>query len=169
MFRICFFSIIYFISINIFLLGHLLAQEVEKINKEEISDNFVYSNPKISIYLELLGKGFYSINTDYRINKSNAISMGVSMVEEGAIMPNFMYYKFRGNKFRRELGIGMSATLTQTHGCVHILINGVWGYRYQQKNGLLFRFGFTPFIIYGVSADSDLAEIVPSVGISKAV
>jgi len=135
---------------------------IEALNQEII----VYTHPKLSFFFEFLGKGIYSFNTDYRFNRSNAFSVGISFVEEGAYMPNFMYYHFGGRKFRRELGIGMNATVTQTDGIVHILINGVWGYRYQKKNGLLFRFGFTPFLIYGVGGGSHLAEIFPSIGLS---
>jgi hypothetical protein len=140
----------------------------KQIDRIEAKNNeiFVYTHPKLSFFFEFLGKGFYSINTDYRFNRSHAFSVGISFVEEGAYMPNFMYYHLGGRKFRRELGIGMNATVTQTDGVVHILINGVWGYRYQKKNGLLFRFGFTPLIIYGVGGESQLSKFFPSIGLS---
>jgi len=160
---------VYFISINSFLSGHLFAQEVEKINKEEIADSFVYSNPKTSFYLELLGKHFYSYNIDYRFNKSNALSVGFSSItfdgDDRTLFPSLMYFNFGGKKYQRELGIGITATFSDKHGHIHTLINGVIGRRHQKKYGIIFRYGFTPLIRIGVGKYSG-ATILPSVGLS---
>ena len=132
---------------------------------------YLYSNPGVSIYLELLGKGFYSINIDNRRNRSKAISFGFSVVdidEEWQIMPSIMFYEFSGAKYRTELGIGLTSSIEENSGITWICVNGVVGYRYQQKNGLLFRIGFTPFLGYAFDEGDDEWDLVifPSFGIS---
>lgn len=122
--------------------------DIKQTQNTKSSEEYNYSNPGISIYYELFGKLFGSVNVDYRINKTNALSLGISPAED-AIIPSIMYYKFNGEKYRRETGIGLGPLLTQTEGCRGIVIFGVIGYRYQQKKGLLFRIGFTPFIMIG--------------------
>ncbi len=137
----------------------------EKIQKS----TFVYSNPGLSFFFELLGKHFFSFNLDYRINKSHALGVGYSEItfdgDDRTRFPGIMYYNFGGDKFQRELGIGISLTLSEKHGHVHTLINGVLGRRYQKKNGLLIRYGFTPLIRIGVGKYSGTTNI-PSVGLS---
>ncbi len=61
-----------------------------------------------------------------------------------------MYFNFGGKKFQRELGIGISATLSEKHGHVHTIINGVIGRRHQKKYRLLIRNGFTPLLRIGI-------------------
>lgn len=125
--------------------------------------NYVYTNPKTSLYFELLGK--YSIvtfNVDYRINKSKAVSLGISDV------PTIMYYHFRGKKYRLELGIGFTTYFYQSN-IDQVLINSVIGYRYQEKNGIIFRVGFTPFIVTKRTErwrDAPIGIPIPFLGIS---
>jgi len=112
-------------------------QEVEK---------YVYSNPGTSVYFELGGKGLFAINVDYRINEHNALSVGISPPAEGAVLPSTMYYRLSGAKHRFETGIGLTGILGQSEGFIGLFISGVIGYRYQKKNGLIFRIGYTPLI-----------------------
>jgi hypothetical protein len=101
--------------------------------------------PCTSFYIELLGKGFYSLNVDFRKNKSKAMSLGVQWVEN-TFIASFMVYHFRGETYRSELGGGLSGLITRDDGFSGIMIHGVLGYRYQINNGLLFRIDFTPFV-----------------------
>jgi hypothetical protein len=105
--------------------------------------------PTTSYFLELLGKGFYSINVDFRKTTTRAISIGGQYTEDGdndVFWPSLMYYHFSGKRFRFETGGGLSTVFTQTDGLAGMGIHGVIGYRYQKKKGLIFRTGFTPFI-----------------------
>jgi len=141
---------------------------------EEIQANgqkYLYSNPGISVYFELLGKHFYSINIDKRINKSKAIGFGFLEFEgevgEWNIIPSIMFYKFGGAKYRTEFGIGLSSLINENNGLDWIFVNGVIGYRYQQKNGLLFRIGFTPILGFSDKERGTVdVLLLPSVGIS---
>lgn len=117
------------------------TEEKQKLNIE--TDETIESCT--SFYIELMGKGFYSLNVDFRKNKSNAMSLGVQGVEN-AFITSFMYYHFRGKTCRFETGGGISSIFTREDIIAGAMIHGVLGYRYQKKNGLLFRTGFTPFI-----------------------
>ncbi len=136
----------------------------DSVNIQGHEQKNLYSNPGISIYFELLGKSFYSFNIDNRINRSKAISFGFSVINTWEIMPSFMFYKFSGAKYRSERGIGLTSTIEKNHGVIWICINGVVGYRYQQKSGLLFRIGFTPVLGYDFTEEE--LVIIPSFGVS---
>lgn len=166
-----------FIIVTIFLLPFLLfAEEVstdtDKVSQKEIvgKDNMQDSTkvfewkPSTSLYFELLGKGFYSINVDFRKTKLRAWSVGMSVAEDG-FFPSVMYYHFGGQRYRFELGGGLSAVFTQTDGMAGMGIHGVVGYRYQKKKGLIFRIGFTPFL--GIPfTETGKTMFVPLIGIS---
>jgi len=96
-----------------------------------------------SVFLEVLGKGFYSVNLDFRKRKSDAFSVGIQIVD--VIMPTAMYYRFFGARSRLETGAGVSGVFSSDEGVAGMALHGVIGYRYQKKKGLLFRIGFTPF------------------------
>lgn len=117
----------------------------KEIKQKQEVEKYVYSNSGTSIYFELAGKGLFAINVDYRINKFNALSVGISPAE-GGVLPSIMYYKFSGMKHRFETGIGITGILGQPEGLIGIFVNGAIGYRYQKKNGLIFRIGYTPLI-----------------------
>ena len=117
--------------------------------------------PGTAFYLELCGKLFFSVNVDFQINKSNRFSFGIQPVY--GIIPNLMYYYLYGAKYSKfELGGGISYIPIKSEdleGDWPVLIHGVLGYRYQKKNGLLFRIGFTPVVV--------VSEVfLPMVGIS---
>ncbi len=122
--------------IVLFLSGQLISQEKD-----------VDTEPGTAFYLELGGKLFYSVNIDFRINKSNRFGFGIQPVY--GIIPNVMYYHLRGGNAKFEIGGGLSVIHSGSEKFTGVLIHGVIGYRYQKKNGLLFRAGFTPVIHSG--------------------
>jgi hypothetical protein len=145
---------LFFISVSLFFSVQLYAQESEsdpiKYSKEFDSDTVSLQNPSDSIwktcispFIEVLGKGFLSLNVDFRRKESYAISVGFQPLE--GLMPNIMYYHLSGKRHRFEVGGGFSAGFSTNFSLAGILIHGVIGYRYQKKKGLFFRVGVTPF------------------------
>ena len=123
-------------------------EEIQARKHEDLETD-AYRKPGTSFYLELLGKPFYSLNVDFRLKKSTGISFGIQPVY-GGIIPNFMYYHLGGENSKFEIGGGFSVIPVKPEdwgGCLPVLIHGVLGYRYQKKNGLLFRIGFTPVVV----------------------
>jgi hypothetical protein len=131
--------------------------------KIQAPQDTVYQAPGIAFFLELGGKLWYSLNVDYRRNKSEAMSLGIQWIGNG-FFPYLMYYRFRGETYRSEIGGGFSGVVTDD-GLMAVAIHGVLGYRYQKKNGLLFRIGFTPFIGIPLTREGRFM-IVPWAGIS---
>ena len=123
----------------------------------------VYQAPGIAFFLELGGKLWYSLNVDYRRNKSEAMSLGIQWIGNG-FFPYLMYYRFRGESYRSEIGGGFSGVVTDD-GLMAVAIHRVLGYRYQKKNGLIYRIGFTPFIGIPLTSEGRFM-IVPWAGIS---
>jgi len=119
-------------------------------------EDSIINTPGNAIYFELLGKPFFSLNADFRINRVQRISVGIQPVYDG--IPNVMYYYLNGQKANIEIGGGISVILGGGEDFRGFLVHGVLGYRYQKKNGLLFRAGFTPII--------HPKGILPMVGIS---
>ena len=136
--------------------------DIEQARKHQELKTDYYLEPSTAFYLELGGKLFYSFNVDYRRNKSEAMSLGIQQVEDGFI-PSFMYYRFRGETYRTEIGGGFSCIFDD--GFAAVAIHGVYGYRYQKKNGPLFRISFIPFIGIPFKRDGRFI-IMPWVGIS---
>lgn len=120
--------------------------------------------PTTSLYIELLGKSFYSINVDFRKSEKRAISFGAQLAE-GSFWPSFMYYHFFGELYRLEIGGGASGIITMQDGLAGMGLHGVIGYRYQKKDGLLFRIGFTPLIGIPLTNAGRFA-VVPWIGMS---
>ena len=175
MFRECLFLSLFFAGIMHFSSGRLYSEEeggaIRDINhfrdqqaQEPQPQNIDadYSEPMTAFYLELLGKGFYSFNLDFRRNQLRAWSVGVQYIER-VFIPSFMYYRFSGKKYRYELGGGLSAIFVGSDW--GIMIHGVFGYRYQKKKGLIFRIGFTPLIGIPFTSEGRFM-IVPLVGMS---
>ncbi len=141
----------YFIVILLIICSQLYSQENE-------SDDL----PGSALYLEMGGKFFASLNVDFGINEANRISLGISPVEPD-IVPSIMYYHLSGNNNRFEVGGGLGFVVIldreiEREKFKGVVAFGVIGYRYQNKNGFLFRAGFTPLIC------SDI--FLPLVGIS---
>jgi len=121
--------------------------------------------PTTSVFLELLGKSFYSVNVDFRKKETSSISLGLT-VGDGIIWPSVMYYRFAGARRRFELGGGISVVFPYDFSYLAgVSIHGVIGYRYQKKKGLLFRAGFTPQYAIGLT-DTGRKMFVPLPGIS---
>ena len=138
--------------ITILLLSSQLFSQEKNINNE----------PGTAFFFEMGGKFFYSANIDISINKTTRLGFGVSPVY-GDIVPAVMYYHLRGEKSGFEIGGGIGYIIILTRDVEHedfkgFTFYGVIGYRYQNKNGLLFRIGFTPLIF------SD--KFYPFVGVS---
>jgi hypothetical protein len=138
-----------FFSVQLYAQG----KEREPIKNPEVfnSDTVSIQKPSdidwkscISPFIELGGKGFLSLNVDFRSKESHAISIGYLL--EG-FTPNIMYYYFAGKRHRIEIGGGLSAGFSNDLSIAAGIIHGVIGYRYQKKKGLFFRAGFTPFYV----------------------
>lgn len=123
-------------------------------------------SPRTSLYIELLGKGFLSLNVDYRWKESYAISFGLQPLE--GLLTDFMFYHFGGIRRRFELGGGFSGGFSKDYELKVILLHGVIGYRSQKKKGLIFRAGFTPlYVIFVDEKDKNRSnKFYPFVGLS---
>ncbi len=119
-------------------------------------------DPTTSLFLELLGKGWYSVNVDFRKKATSSFSLGIQIAEE--IWPSVMIYRFLGERHRLETGGGVSVIIAKD-GFEGMSVHGVLGYRYQKKGGLIFRAGFTPLIGIPFRESGDFA-IIPFPGVS---
>jgi hypothetical protein len=120
--------------------------------------------PCISPFVELLGKGFLSINVDLRLKESYAISIGLQPSE--GLLPDVMFYLFGGKLHRIEMGGGVSTGFTQDFNLAVVLIHGVIGYRYQKKKNLFLRVGFTPFYVIFLDDPERSNKFYPFAGLS---
>ena len=116
----------------------------------------------ISPFVELGGKGFLSVNCDFRLKESHAFSVG--FLFEG-LAPNVMYYYLGGKRHRFEIGGGLTGGFSNELHLSVIVFHGAIGYRYQKKKGLFFRAGFTPFYSMFLNS-SDRNVIYPFAGLS---
>ncbi|MFC1482148.1 hypothetical protein ACFL6E_07900 [Candidatus Neomarinimicrobiota bacterium] len=110
----------------------------------------VHHECNTALFVELGGKWLASVNIDFAINKTNRYSIGISPVEPD-IVPTIMYYNLRGENSRFEIGCGLGYVIIldteiEREKFKGVTLHGVLGYRYQKKNGLLFRAGFTPIL-----------------------
>ena len=122
--------------IGFFTFEYVYAQET--VRKED------YQEHGTAIYFELLGKGgFYSGNVDFRINSSSAMGLSTTWYSANNCYLHSTYYRFWGSLHMFEMGCGMSYYNKSDVG-KGIFFNGVIVYRYQKRNGKLFRIGFTP-------------------------
>lgn len=119
--------------------------------------------PTTSVFLELFGKGYYSLNIDFRKSERSSVSAGLQVAEE--IMPSIMIYRFLGKRNRLETGGGLGGVFAWNDGFLGMSVHGVLGYRYQKKGGLLFRAGFTPLIGIPFQDEGDFG-IIPFAGVS---
>ena len=130
--------------------------------------------PTTSVYLELGGKIFYSLNVDFRKRESFALSVGASYFKEDAnsdaesqsmLFTSVMGYYLTGKRHRLELGGGLCPGFGSSDGFAAMAIYGNVGYRYQKKKGLIFRVAFTPFVGIPVSEDGSFT-VMPWAAIS---
>ena len=123
--------------------------------------------PRMALYVELVGKGFLSVNVDFRIKDKHRFSIGATSLDYEVVSKNYadeiephnwispgvMYYFLPGEGAHRfELGAGFSCSPflnrqydSDFHSDSPISLHGVIGYRYQSKKKFFFRTGFTPF------------------------
>lgn len=119
--------------------------------------------PSTSLYFELLGIGWYSVNVDFRKRVTSAWSIGFQFSE--GFWPDVMYYRLYGDRRRLEVGGGVSAAFSFDKilaACIHASI----GYRVQVKDGLIFRIGFRPFYIKSIQSVNDINKVMPWAGLS---
>lgn len=170
----------YFIPISICVtLFFSIQLHAQERNRAVMRDSESYISPKDSLqnsynliwkpttsaFVELMGKGFLSLNVDFRKKQSYAISIGLQPTE--GLMPDIMYYHFSGERYRFELGGGFSTGFNKEIELAGVLIHGVIGYRYQKKKGLLFRVGFTPlYVIFIKDKNGRSNKLYPFVGVS---
>lgn len=147
----------------IFLSVQLPAQDKQAGNGDgpDLSDSAM--KQRIALFAELGGKGWLSLNVDYRIKETFSISAGIAGIEEG-IAPNVMGYYFGGKRRRFETGGGLSLNFSNG-GPYNVFVHGVVGYRLQKKKGLLFRAGFTPMVVLPLTEEGN-AAFIPWLGIS---
>ena len=133
-----------------------------KIDTVQNFDSEFGWKPSTSIYFEFGGKGVYSLNVDFRKKEVQAISIGIQYFE--AVWPSVMYYYFSGKRYRFETGLGFSGIITD-NGLQGLSLNGVIGYRYQKKNDLIFRAGFTPLFLISLTGEGS-NKFLPFIGLS---
>lgn len=157
---------IVFITLTLFLSIQIYGQEFHdrNLNLSTVSQqtDSTHEDLGVAAYAELIGKGFFSLNVDFPINANHRFSIGLTAldydIEEyevsqvgrgGALTAGLMYYYLKGKRRSfLELGAGVSLfhrLSVDYHNDSPISLHGVIGYRYQKKDGLLFRVGFTPF------------------------
>jgi hypothetical protein len=169
--------ILWFLAIILLLPENISAKEPDSDTTEIVAASYnnlsqsqdtvlnSHFEPTTSVFLELLGKSFYSFNVDFRKKETSSVSIGLT-VGDGVIWPSVMYYRFAGVRKRFELGGGVSAVFPYDFNYLAgVSIHGVIGYRYQKKKGLLFRAGFTPQYAIGLT-DTGRKMFVPLPGIS---
>jgi len=142
------------------------AWSLDYYNASAIGDSIndsIINAPGISVFFELAGKGYFSVNVGFKIKEKHRLSFGLTYLDydtkdESApdsvkyntwMSPGIMYYYLFGTgPSYLELGAGLSISprLNVDFYSDHPLsLHGVIGYRYQKKNGFFFRAGFTPF------------------------
>ncbi len=126
-------------------------------------------------FIELFGKSWYSLNFDMRLKRNFALSFGTSFIierddvtkiyKESFLFPTIMSYYLIGKKHSIEFGGSAGSAISTVQGFTAITFHAVVGYRFQIKNGLLFRVGFTP--LYSIPlVETARSMFVPLFGIS---
>jgi hypothetical protein len=167
--------ILFLFSISLFFSVQSYSQERENDTVRDFKDidsdtvslkSYADSvwEPCTSPFIELLGKGFLSLNVDFRRKETYAISIGFQPSE--GLMPNVMYYHFNGKRHRFETGGGFSVGFSKDFNLAATLIHGVIGYRYQKKKGLFLRAGFTPFYVIFLDDPDRSNKFYPLAGLS---
>jgi hypothetical protein len=118
---------------------------------------------QIAPFVEIAGKGFISVNVDFRPNKKFSFSLGLQPFE--GLLPDVMGYYLVGNRHSLEIGTGISLGFSRELDMKAILLHGSLGYRYQKKKGLFFRVGFTPLYTW-MFDDNERTRFYPLPGLS---
>ena len=141
-----------------------IITDTEKDSVSALAETDTTFESSISPFAELLGKGFFSLNVDFRIKKHFAISFGLQPME--VVCPDIMFYYLSGEKKSFEIGGGLSTAMTSKMDLGGLLIHGVIGYRYQKKKGVFFRAGFTPIYVIPVNSEDVKKRLLPFIGLS---
>jgi hypothetical protein len=120
--------------------------------------------PKTAVYIELVGKGFFSANVDFPIGQKSRITLGLTMLDHEFAKeefeteyptltlptPSFMYlHLFGQERHYFEAGLGFSISPVPwkeySENDSAVSIHACLGYRYQVSKRFFFRAGLTPF------------------------
>ncbi len=141
--------------------NHKLAVKMG-LEQENVKTKQPFRNPGHALHLEAGGKGGVGINIELRLNEQNLLNPTIGFYEADGIrlVPSISFVHLFGHKYSRfELGGGIgsfpewtdddsrdysyqyySNEVVKRFFEFHLIA----GYRYQKKNGLLFRIGITP-------------------------
>jgi hypothetical protein len=148
--------------------GGVFAQEKEKgivIDREA----------KNAIYFEMFGNGIcMTLNYERFIKRNMSVRAGVGTALLYALATPIMFNFFVGQKYRLELGIGVTIFCSQlrmgnnTFGNEKMIaITSTVGYRYQPVDGgPIFKIGFTPFYLFESSGGFNKNIFFPFFGFS---
>ncbi len=98
--------------------------------------------PAVSAFLEFGGRIYYTVNADYRWNERYSASFGICVVD--GVFANVLLSRYFGKKHRIETALGCEWLIFKD-GIPGMFAQGLIGYRYQKKKGLIFRAG-----VYGL-------------------
>ncbi|HNQ66735.1 MAG TPA: hypothetical protein PKN32_00010 [Bacteroidales bacterium] len=166
--------LITFLKILVVLVILFSVQLQAKIYDEDSVKIVITQTDRItttSLYFELGGKLFPSLNVDFRKRENFALSVGIGFWtdseehEQLIFAPSVNAYYLFGKMNRIEIGGGTGTFISTYEGFASLLIFGDVGYRYQKKKGLFFRAGFTPFIGIPINGKSRFLAM-PWVGLS---
>jgi uncharacterized membrane protein YbjE (DUF340 family) len=142
------------------LIGFQLLAATNGEDSARITAHNAGIAPVTSVYVELGGKFMNSLNLDFRIKENFAFSVGTGVWYDREEYTQYLFTPsvgacyLAGRRHRMELGLGTGPFLSTRKGFASLMIYGNIGYRYQQKKGLFFRAGFTPFMAIPVNGKS---------------
>lgn len=161
-----FFAIILTFSLQLLAMGYCFGFDMN-FSSDHLKNDTITSQIKehnwqssTSIYFELGGRFTYTLNVDFRKKENFAVSVNFCYwVDEGdpadlLFVPSVMCYYLKGKRHSLELGGGLGSLIIQNRGFVSVMLHSNIGYRYQQKNGLIFRVGFTPWVALPIDGRS---------------
>lgn len=157
--------------------AEISATDTAQINSKSDSVTSSGTNsgwlPTTSVYLELGGKVFYSLNVDFRRPENFAFSVSASYVTEDSdtdtesqsvLFSSLMGYYFTGKRHRLEMGCGLCPGFSSKDGLSAMSVYRDFRYRYQKKRSLIFREAFTPFV--PIISKDDKITLMPWAAIS---
>jgi len=117
-----------------------------------------------AVYIEVMGKGFFSANIDLSIGPKSRLTWGLTILDhefekdeyeehyptQTLPTPSLMYlHLFGKERHYLEAGLGLSVSpvpwRTYSNNDSALSLHGCLGYRFQTSNKFFFRAGFTPF------------------------
>jgi hypothetical protein len=113
-----------------------------------------------TLYLELGGKFFPSVNLDVRTRENLAFTFGTGIWhdneehEQWLLIPSVNASFLFGRKKQFEIGAGTGPFISTYLGLASVLIFGNIGYRYQRAEHFFFRASLSPFVGFPVAEKS---------------